>query len=266
MSWTLFKKELRTNYKLIILFLAVVSMYAGIIISMYDPDMNSTLEIMAESMPEFFAAFGMMNVSATLIDFITNYLYGFILIVFPFLLSVILCYRLIGRYIDHGSMAYLLATPVSRQKLIITQLMVLLTALLIVIAYAFGFILVFSAIMIPQESIDVFHFLCVNIGLLGLHCFFAGICYLSAVLFNEARLSIGVGAGIGILFIMIQMLSQVSDKFDILHYLTPLTLFDPQLLSMGEYDAFAYVLILYIGAIFCFVLGQWIFQKRDLPL
>lgn len=266
MSWTLYKKELHTNYKLIILFLVVISMYAGIIISMYDPDMNSSLAIMAESMPEIFAAFGMMNVSTTLIDFITNYLYGFLLIVFPFLLSVILCYRLIGRYIDHGSMVYLLTTSVSRQKLVMTQFMVLLTSLMIVITYAFGFIGVLSFVMIQQESLDLMSFLYVNIGLLGLHCFLGSICYLSALLFNEARLSIGVGAGIGIVFIMIQMLSQVSDKLEILHYLTPLTLFDPQLLSKGDQKALLYICILFIGTFICFVLGKIIFQKRDLPL
>lgn len=124
MSGVLYRKELRTNFPLIFLFLMIITMYATIIISMYDPNMNSSLQVLAKSMPEIFAAFGMMNVSSSLIDFITNYLYGFLLIIFPFLLNVILCYRLMGKYIDHGSMAYLLSTPIGRRKIVMTQYLV----------------------------------------------------------------------------------------------------------------------------------------------
>ena len=75
MSWILYQKELKSNYKILLLFLVVITMYSSIIIAMYDPDMNSSLEILAKSMPQIFAAFGMMNIATTLLDFITNYLY-----------------------------------------------------------------------------------------------------------------------------------------------------------------------------------------------
>ena len=179
---------------------------------------------------------------------------------------MILCYRLIGQYVDHGSMAYLLATPLSRQQFMMTQLMVLLTALVIVVIYAFGFISIYAWLMVKDASIDMISFLSVNIGLLGIHCLLGSLCYLSCALFNEAKLSIGFGAGLGIVFILIQMLSDVSQQFEILNYLTPLTLFDPQSLSSGEYQAFVYVFILFVSALLLFGIGQCLFKKRDLPL
>ena len=266
MSGVLYRKELRTNFPLIFLFLMIITMYATIIISMYDPYMNSCLQVLAKSMPEIFAAFGMMNVSSSLIDFITNYLYGFLLIIFPFLLNVILCYRLMGKYIDHGSMAYLLSTPIGRRKIVMTQYLVLLTAMLIVVMYTFVLIVLLSFLMVSEESLDIIHFLYVNIGLLALQYFLGSLCYLSALIFNEARLSIGIGAGINILFIMIWMLSQVGDQLEILHYLTPLSLFDPQLLSTGDGQSWFYIFVLLLCSGIVIVLGQWIFQKRDLPL
>ena len=78
MSGVLYRKELRTNFPLIFLFPMIITMYATIFISMYDPNMNSSLQVLAKSMPEIFAAFGMMNVSSSLIDFITNYFSVFI--------------------------------------------------------------------------------------------------------------------------------------------------------------------------------------------
>lgn len=52
MSWILYQKELKSNYKILLLFLVVITMYSSIIIAMYDPDMNSSLEILAKSMPQ----------------------------------------------------------------------------------------------------------------------------------------------------------------------------------------------------------------------
>ena len=144
--------------------------------------------------------------------------------------------------------------------------MVLLTALVIVVIYAFGFISIYAWLMVKDASIDMISFLSVNIGLLGIHCLLGSLCYLSCALFNEAKLSIGFGAGLGIVFILIQMLSDVSQQFEILNYLTPLTLFDPQSLSSGEYQAFVYVFILFVSALLLFGIGQCLFKKRDLPL
>lgn len=266
MSWVLYQKEIKANYKIVLLFLLIISMYASMIIAMYDPQTNSSLELMAKSMPQVFAAFGMMNVASTLLDFITNYLYGFILLVFPFVLSLILCHRLIGRYIDKGSMAYLLATPHRRQSIIMTQLLVLLTALVVVVAYTTLFIFLCVYMMNGSENFLTADFLRVNVGLLMLQCFLASFCYLSSILFNEARLSIGVASLLGTVFILIQMLSQISEQFEFLKYLTPMTLFDPQGLSQGDMTSMIGCGILLLSAVVLWTIGQVIFVKRDLPL
>ncbi|MEG1742074.1 MAG: ABC transporter permease, partial [Acetivibrio sp.] len=76
MNRTLFKKEWKSNYKILLLFMAVLTMYAWMIISMFDPKLGESLEEMAASMPQLFAAFGMMEAGTTLLEFISNYLYG----------------------------------------------------------------------------------------------------------------------------------------------------------------------------------------------
>ena len=108
---TLFAREVRSSYKLLLIFLAVLTLYGSMIVAMFDPKLGDSLNLMAESMPEIFAAFGMLDVGATLTQFIVNYLYGFLLIAFPLVFIVLLSNRLVARYVDRGSMAYLLATP-----------------------------------------------------------------------------------------------------------------------------------------------------------
>ena len=67
-------------------------------------------------MPEIMSAFGMANTGSTLTEFLSNYLYGFLLLVFPMILEIILANKLVVKYVDIGSMAYLLSTPNSRNK------------------------------------------------------------------------------------------------------------------------------------------------------
>lgn len=265
MSIVLFKREWKSNYKIIFVFIAILTLYESLIVAMYDPKLGESLNMMAETMPQLFAAFGMTDPGLTLLDFITNYLYGFILTIIPLIYTMIMCHRLMARYIDKGSMAYLLATPHTRTQIMFTQLFVLLSGVFLLLIYSIILILGCSMMMFT-DSIEMNKFLIMNVGLVGIHTLFACICYLTACTFNETKLSIGIGAGIGIASILIQMLSQVSDKIDFLKYITPLTLFDPKGLQAYDQQALINTGILFVLAILCILATQIIFKKRDLPL
>lgn len=264
-SMTLLKKEFKSNYKIVLLFLAIVSMYGSIVVAMYDPKLGSSLELMAQSMPEIFAAFGMSSSGTTLIEFVTNYLYGFILIVIPLIFIILMSSRLVARYVDRGSMAYLLATPNKRTKIITTQAIVMIISLLSIVIYVTVLVIV-CANMMFNEGIDIEKFTLVNIGLLGLLIFLSGMCFLSSCCFNETKLSIGVGAGLSIFFILVQMLSQVGDKMEFLKYVTPLTLFQPEKLLYQNSEAIIYILILYGLGFIMYIIGILIFKRKDLSL
>ena len=261
----LFKKEIKANYKIFIIFILIISLYAGIIVAMYDPELGKSLEMMAESMPELFAAFSMTNAGSSLIEFVTNYLFGFIMIIIPFVFMLIMISRLICRYIDKGSFAYLLATPRNRGQIILTQLLTVLLGVLLLIVYETVLVIVCGKVMF-NELVPIKEFLVLNCGLFGLHCFFSTLVYLTACSFNETKWSMGLGGGLGMVFILIQMLSQVSDKFDFLKYLTPLTLFDTNGLIELDLQAIMFAEVLYLLAFVFIIVAVSIFKKRDLSL
>ena len=176
MSIPLLKTELKSNCKIIVLFLATITMYAGIITAMYDPSLSEGINELAKSMPQFFAAFGMENPGTTLLEFLNNYLYGFILILIPFIYAIIMCYKLVAKYIDKGSMAYLLNTHYSRMQIILTQFVVLLIGLLILIGYATGLIIAASGMLFEGE-LEITKFLFLNLGLFLLELFLATLCF-----------------------------------------------------------------------------------------
>ena len=264
-SRVLLKREIKANYKMLLLFMAILSMYSVMIIAMYDPQLGDSLTAMAQSMPELFAAFGMLDVGATLIDFLTNYLYGFLFIVFPLVFAILLANHLMARYVDRGSMAYLLSTPNSRAKIVRTQMFCMILNLFLLVLFVTGLCIMVSELMFSGQ-LPIKSFLMVNVGLYGLLLFFGSLCFCSSCIFTEIKLAVGVGAGLSIVFVMIQMLSQVSDKFSVLAYITPLALFDIQEIILGNINAILAFCILYAAAIVLFIIGGLVFCKKDLSI
>ena len=262
---TLFAKEIRSNFKVLLIFMAIVTMYSTMIVAMFDPKLGKSLELMAQSMPQVFAAFGMSSSGGTLIEFVGNYLYGFILIVIPTIFVIILTNRLIGRYVDRGSMAYLIATPHKRKSVIFTQFITLQLALLILVAYVSILIFICSTMMFSQ-GIDLQKLIILNVGLYSVLTFFGGICFLSNCIFNETKLALGVGAGIVIYSLLVQMLSQVSNSMDFLKYMTPLALFKAEDIIAMKGEAILGFVILFVIGIACSFIGMQVFSKKDLSL
>lgn len=265
MIGALFRKEMKSNWILLVIFLAVLSVYGGMITMMFDPKLGDSLRAMSESMPDLFAAFGMINVGTTLLEFVSGYLYGILFVAFPGVFIIILTNRLCARYVDHGSMAYLLASPVKRWKIVFTQAVFLFLCLLIMVGFATGMILVLSGLLYPGEM-DVNAFLRLNTGLLGLLVFFGGANFCASCLCNESKISSAVSTAVVVYSLLLQMISRVGDKFEYLKYATPLTLFDVNGLCAGEAAAWAGCAVLYGVGILLTVIGIAGFSRRDLPL
>ena len=235
-------------------------MYTTIMLAMYDPKLGTALETFAKSMPEIMAMVGMSGTPTTLIDFLSTYLYGLIMIVFPLIFGILLALRLVVRKVDNGVMSYLLCSGVERRSVWFTQMLVIITNLFVLIAFCTGLGLGCSALMFPGD-LDIGAYLVLNLGVFILQLTLTGICYMCSCIFNEYRLASLFGAGIPIVFIMIQMLSNMQGSMEGLKFATLLTLFDPQSLSSGEYQAFVYVFILFVSALLLFGIGQCLFKK-----
>ena len=79
--------------------------------------------------------------------------------------------------------------------------------------------------------------------------------------FSEIKYSVGIGAGIGSLFIMIQMVSQVFDN-ELLKYCNPLSLFNPD--QIIEYNPISLLCIgiLFVVSIYFLLLLSRVSKER----
>ena len=106
--------------------------------------------------------------------------------------------------------------------------------------------------------------LILNLGLLGLHLFLSGLCFLGAVCLAK-QIRAGIWRRIE------HSVYSDPDAFagrgghGVLKYLTPMTLFDPKAIAAGNGELWM-TAVLYLGGVLLYGLGITIFSKKDLSL
>ncbi len=264
-NMALYKREMKGSIKLLIVFSAIITMYVTIIINMYDPQMMKTLDNFVEVMPEVMSAVGMKANAANLLGFMVSYLYGFILLIFPMLFCILRGNALIAKYVDKGSMVSLVAAPVKRRTIASTQINVLVSGILLLIFYT-TIVELICAISGFAGELDIKELFILNGGLLCLHLFIGGICFLSSCIFSDTKYSVAFGAGIPAFMYVLQMLANVGGNAEKAKYFTFFTLFRPDGIIAGESGAFIGAYVLFAGAVILYALGIMIFEKKDLHI
>lgn len=258
-------REMKGSIKLLLVFAAIITLYVSIIISMYDPEMMATLDSFVDVMPELMAAVGMSAGATSLIEFMISYLYGFILLIFPMVFCILRGNGLIAKYVDRGSMVYLVAAPVKRQTIAITQISVLLSGIFLLLGYTTVLEIIVAQALFPGELI-LSELLTLNAGLLCLHFLIGGICFCASCMFSETKYSALVGAGIPTLMYLLQMIANVGSKAENLKYLSVFTLFDPNGLVAHQNGVLLKVILLLVGALVLYPIGVAVFCKKDLHI
>ena len=264
LSGTLLQREIRRNLLLMVVIAGVLTLYTAVITTMFDPELGESLALMMASMPQLFSAFGMDNPGTTLVEFLANYLYGFLLILLPLVLIVLLVNRLLAQYLDRGTMAWLLATPTPRWKVVLTQAAALTGAVTVQVLYVTALGIGLGALLFPG-AMDVGRFLTLNVGLWTMLYLMGAVCFAGVCILADSRLGLAVGGGVCVVFVLLQMLSQVGEKWEWLRYFTPLTLFDAKALAAGTGELWP-ALWLFLAGTALFLGGIAVFVRRDLSL
>jgi ABC-2 type transport system permease protein len=114
--------------------------------------------------------------------------------------------------------------------------------------------------------LEVGKYLALNFYALLQYYAISGICFFASCISNESKHSIGLGAGIPIAFVVLQMLGNSGEKISWISNLSLYRLFNPDKLFTG--DAFAYISMLIFASLSLLLYsgGIAIFNKRDLPV
>jgi len=94
---------------------------------------------------------------------------------------------------------------------------------------------------------------------------FSGISFLSSCSFNETKNALALGAGLPLLFIMINILSNVDPSLNFLKNFTIVSLLDTDAIISGGSYLWSFV-IMFVSSFALYFAGIKIFSKRDLSL
>lgn len=264
MIWPLFMRNVSRGFRLLLPFFLIIVMYEVIIIYMFDPDLAATLLAYQDSMAGMMAAFGMVGMATDLLSFIHIYLYGFIFPLMPLIFSMMLMNQLMTKDIDSGAIAQLLATPHRRASIIRTHIFtfVFCMVLLFVLSTLVGILA--SEWYFPGELL-ISRYLLLNGAELLLQLALGGICFLGACLSTNSHFYWAFGAGLPLIFYLLQMLSQMGEALEALQYATIFSLFPGKAIVEGT-DMPAVVMsmgALALLACALFTLGSIIFCHRS---
>jgi len=265
-SRALFRYDVRSNWTIWVIFIAIMSMYLAIILSMYDPENMEAMREMLTLLPqELVSAMGYDLPVTDLVSFMASYYYSFLILLFPMIYCIIVGNRLVAGHVDRGSMAYILSTPHSRMRIAATQALFLATSVIVLIASIAVGGLVISQWMFPGE-LDVAAFLSLNTGVALLFLSISAICFFFSCLFDDTKHSLALGGGLPVGFFVINMLSGVGNRYEWLRHLTLFSLYEPgRILSGGQPLVLTYAVLAGIAALL-YGAGIYPFHHRDLPL
>ncbi len=258
--------NIKSNYKIFLIFLAVMTMYSSIIIGMYDPDDAAAIEAMMDLMPE--ALMNAMNftiISGDLIGFIGGYYYGFIIVLFPMIFTIILSFKLMGKIIDDGSIAFILSTPHTRKSMIITQISTLILNIFTLLFATTIIGMLLTEIMFAG-LLDIQVYILLNVGAFLLFFAIGSITFFCSTVFNEAKNAIGLSIAVPVGFFIIDMLASVSEDIAFLRFFSIFTLYDNIAIVTGEAWIWLQFLALLAIGIFLFIGSTIVFLKKDLTI
>ena len=265
MSLVYFKTLIKRNWLLLVIFIAVLTMYMGVMISMYDPEDMEALATMTEMFPpEMMNAMGFSSLVTDMTGFLASWLYGLLMLGFPLVYCIILGNRLVAKMVDNSSFAYLLSTPNSRIKLIVTSGVYALLSILVLFSCLFLIGVALCEITFPG-LLDVGAFFKLNVTTMLVNMAVMMISFFFSCLFNETRLSLSFGAGIPILFLLMNMLGGVTTDMNILKSVSIYGFYDPVELVQGA-DILPTNLGYAAVSIALLAAGVYIFNRKRLPL
>lgn len=258
----IFKHELKTNYKSLLIWSLAISGTNFCFMLMYPSLQDSMRKAMDaySNMGALTAAFGMDKLSmATALGFYGVYV-GAILSLGGAMFAAMLGTGILSKEEGGHTSEFLYTLPFTRNSVVAgkTAAVMLMIIIFNIISFLFG-ILSFPIInaVLPLKEVLIFH-----IGQLAMQAEVGAICVLLSAC--SKKVSLGSGFGIAMLFYFLDMMARVLSPLKFAKYITPFYYANAaDVMVNGRID----ILLLFIGmviAALCIGASIWYYNKRDL--
>lgn len=174
--------------------------------------------------------------------------------------------KVMAHLIDNGSMAYLLASPVSRTRVAVTQGAVLLSGVLVIGAVTAAGGLLGAHWFAPHAALPVGAFLALNLVGTLLFAVVGAYSFLLSCIAPDERTALGLSAVVTLLFYGLHVVGDLSARVGWLAHLSLFTVFSSQSLIHGHGPVLADALGLGAAAVALVAVGAVLFRRRQLSM
>lgn len=269
MSITLFRTLMKSHLKSVLSYGIGTAFYLILLIYLYpsfagSPALNSLLKSLPEGMLKLIGyQAGISNVG----DYIAGEYYSLLYIIIVGIYAITAGVRLLAHMVDTGSMAYLLATPVSRVRILVTEFVVLLLGLFLIGCLTTVAGLLGVHLFVSDTGMEAGHFTVdfIRLNIVGtlLFAVVGAYTFLFATLAPDERTAASLASGITLIFYALNLLGTLADKFAWMRHLSLFTAFNAQQLMHGKGD-FTVIAVGLIVATFCIAgTAVWTFSRRQ---
>lgn len=265
MNKTLIMNTIKRNWKLLLIFFAVLSVYLAIIILLIDPqDMEKVRELYG-AMGGMLGAFGIsIEAMTSPLSYTASSFFGILVMAFTMVFYIIQSSRLIAKPVDDNSIVYTLTMPISRTKLIVTQAVYLIASIFVI----FAGILVVGTICLANlgdfnfgiylNLVILFFLLCTVMAMLS---------FFFSVAFCDSKKGTALASGLPIGLLILSMLGGAGgDKTQWLMRISPFGWIDAVAVVNGSVSTWwMYPVFISLIAVL-FAASMIVFNKKRLPV
>lgn len=259
---TLLFHELRKNKMSLLIWTAAISFMLGVCIIIF-PEMAgqmSEMENMFAEMGAFTEAFGMDRINFG--EFIGYFGVecGNVLGMGGAFFAAVTGVTALATEESHNTAEFLLSHPISRKKIVCLKLLSVIAQIIILNLVVIGFVTLLTAVIIDNPPYKTMFLIYLAYFILQLQV--ALICFgISAfVKFN----AIGLGIGVGFVFYMTNILSNITKDLKFLKYITPFSYTDSADIITNGHMTYKYVFVGAALAIIGIALAFIKYTKKDI--
>ena len=258
-SKPLLKQTIKSNFKLFLIFTAVLCGLISIVMTVFTPSTMESINKSSGNLP-----FNPLGDISTLINFLSNQYFGMFALIFAMIYLIIVGNSMIAGQVDKGNMAYNLSTPVTRTQITRTYVLFLVGSLTLMFALIAAVGTGVAAITQPHVLNNA-AFLRLTFGEYLLQFAISGIVFCASCIFSRSNRSLSFGAGLPIMFFATNLLAGMSKNLEFLKYFSLITLYDTKSIIGGQGYVVKFI-VLGVMAIVLYIIGMKVFKEKDLPL
>ncbi|MBP6880530.1 ABC transporter permease subunit [Candidatus Saccharibacteria bacterium] len=224
-------------------------------------DSASKITLLADSYPEALSAvFGDIAAGASPEGFLNLELYSLFL---PFTLAItgiIFAVNAIGKEEESGTLELLLASPVTRSRIIIEKLAAIKLTLLVISFSAWFGVLVGKNLFVFDANLLQVALASLSVYLLGL--VYAMVAFAGQSVTGKRSVGIGLGSGLLALTYFADIVSKLVDKLDNFKYISPFYYMDMERVINGDGKIINFVILAGLSFTF-YMIAHIAFINRD---